>query len=362
MIEGSFFDTRRSRMRRARAEILAPGRVRVLLDEVDADLEVDGQARAWERPLSEVEISERLGDIPRRLILIGVGVFETHDNDAVDRALAELGRRPGLVHWLEQRWPIAIASLVAVVIGSLLFVRFGLPATAAFVARILPTSVDQMLGAQTLDALDRLFFEASALPDERQVELQRQFASMTRDLDEGHDYQLRLRAAPSLGPNALALPSGIVVMTDELVLLAEHDEELVAVLAHELGHVRGRHALRQILQSTGVSALALVLLGDVTSASTLLSAAPALIEAKHSRDFEREADGFAKSWLEERGIAPERFDAILCRMGGRMGGRMNSERNDRMQDEAGDDAGSTFGRYLSTHPPTDERVRCDVAR
>jgi len=343
-------------MRRARAEILAPGRVRVVLDEpdcfvdgdvdvdvdVDVDGRVDGPVRQWERPLAEVEISQRLADIPRRLTLDGIGVFETVDNDSIDRALAALGRRPGAVHWLEQRWPVAIAALVAVVIGSLLFVRLGLPATATFAANHIPTSVDRMLGAQTLDALDRLFFEASELPNERQDELQRQFGSMIRDLDEGHDYQLRLRAAPALGPNALALPSGIVVMTDELVLLAEHDEELVAVLAHELGHVRGRHALRQILQSAGVSALALVLLGDVTSASTLLSAAPALIEAKHSRDFEREADGFAKSWLDDHGIPPERFDAILC----------------RMLAEAGNDADSAFGRYLSTHPPTDERVRC----
>jgi Zn-dependent protease with chaperone function len=294
-------------------------------------------------PLSGVEISERVGRIPRRLTLPDIGVFETTDNESVDRALAALGRSPGLVHWLEARWSVAIASLVVVAVGSLLFVRFGVPAIANLAARTLPVSVDRVLGAQTLELLDRILLEPSALSASRQLELQQRFEAMTPDRDEGRNDRLELRAAPTLGPNALALPSGIIVMTDELVLLAEHDEELVAVLAHELGHVRGRHALRQLLQSSGVSAVAFALLGDISSASALLSAAPVLIEAKHSRDFEREADAFAKEWLAGNAIPAHRFDAILC----------------RMQSESGGDADSPIARYLSTHPTTDERVRCE---
>ncbi len=364
-IAGSFFDTRRSLRRAARAEIVAPGIVRIRIDagEAPARLENDaspaidadsakGEASRWEHPLAEVEISDRIGDIPRRLTLSGIGVFETSDNDGIDRALAAIGRPIGAVHWMEQRWPVALASLVAIAVGSLLFVRFGLPVAAELAARHLPARIDQMLGRQTLSALDELFFEPSALSEERQQALAAHFDSMTRDLEDGleegaekdHDYRLLHRAAPRLGPNALALPSGIVVMTDELVELASDDEELVAVLAHEIGHVRGRHALRQMLQSAGISALAFVLLGDVTTASSLLSAAPVLIEAKHSRDFEREADAFAKAWLARHGIDPIRFDDILC----------------AMQADAGGSGAGGVARYFSTHPPTDERVRCKV--
>jgi Zn-dependent protease with chaperone function len=338
-IPGSFFDTRRSRVQPARAEIRAPGVVRVLIDDLDAD----GRACQWELPLAEVEISERVGSIPRRLTLSGIGVFETADNESIDRALAALGRSPGLVHWLEERWPVAIASLIAVAAGSLLFVRFGVPAIADLAARTLPVSVDRVLGTQTLELLDRILLDPSELPTRRQLELQQRFESMLPGPDQGRDDRLEFRAAPKLGPNALALPSGIVVMTDELVLLAEHDEELVAVLAHELGHVRGRHALRQLLQSAGVSAVAFALLGDVSSASALLSAVPVLIEAKHSRDFEREADAFAKRWLDDNAIPAHRFDDILC----------------RMQSESGGDEDSPFARYLSTHPAADERMRCE---
>jgi Zn-dependent protease with chaperone function len=71
----------------------------------------------------------------------------------------------------------------------------------------------------------------------------------------------------------------------------------------------------------------------------------ALLQAKHSRDFEREADAFAKRWMATQGIAAHRFDDILCRMEAEMGG-------------SSDDA---LSKYLSTHPATDERARCALA-
>lgn len=338
MITGQCFDARRSRARRAQLEIVPPGIVKLRLD-APGD---DGSPQQWESPLSEVEISERLGNVARRVTFPDGTVFETNANDDVDRALQAVGRSAGLVHWLEARWPIAVASLAAVAIGTALFIRFGVPAMADFAARTLPTSVDQALGAQSLQILDKAFLNPSELPAARQLELQAKFRAMSTEIDRDHAYRLELRASPALGPNALALPSGIVVMTDELVLLAKHDDELVAVLAHEIGHVRGRHALRQLLQTAGVSAITFAILGDVSSISALVSAAPALIEAKHSRDFEREADDFAKQWLARNNIPAHRFDDILCRMEEELG--------------TGDEAG--VGKYLSSHPSTDERARC----
>ena len=165
---------------------------------------------------------------------------------------------------------------------------------------------------------------------------------MTAPLDDGHEYQLEFRRSEDIGANAFALPSGIVVMTDELVELAKSDEEIVAVLAHEIGHVRGRHALRQLLQAAGISALAVALLGDVSSISGILSAAPALLHAKHSRDFEREADVFAKQWLREHDIDG---DAL----------RRDPVPHDRFARRT---RRSGAIDYFSSHPPTDERVRC----
>jgi len=118
-----------------------------------------------------------------------------------------------------------------------------------------------------------------------------------------------------IGANAFALPSGIVVITDELVALSANDDELVAIFAHEIDHVKERHALRSILQGTGVFLLATLLTGDVTSIANFASFLPALlIEKGYSRDFERDADQEAGSLLLSLGKGTQPFQDILSKI------------------------------------------------
>jgi Zn-dependent protease with chaperone function len=313
-------------------------------------LGADGIARLYglnprvEAPLADLDISERVGNIARRVRFPGGGVFESTENDAIDEALRamQIKVRAGWVHGLESRWRMVLGCLVSVLLISIGFLQWGVPALANLAANMMPVNVDRSIGIGTLDTLDHTFFHASALPEQRRAELTRRFDVMTAPLADGHDYRLEFRESKAIGANAFALPSGIVVMTDELVDMAKSDDEIVAVLAHEIGHVRGRHALRQMLQTAGVSALAVALIGDLNSVASIASVAPALMTAKHSRDFEREADAFGKRWLREQHIAESNFDAILCRMTAERGRGATSEATD----------------FFASHPPTDERVRC----
>ena len=333
MVAGRYFDGRSAAGVEASLEFGADGTVHV-----------HGAAVLIAVPLAEVKISERIGNITRRITFPDGGVFETHDNDAIDAARDALGLQRGssLVHWLESRWHIAVGSLVAVVLVSIAFVQWGVPAVANWAAKVMPADVDNAIGSGTLDVLDRVAFRPSELSNKRQQELRGRFIAMTKPLHDGHDYQLEFRHGGLIGANAFALPSGIIVMTDELVEMSKKDDELISVLAHEIGHVRGRHALRQMLQAAGISSLAFALLGDVSSISGVLSAAPALLHAKHSRDFEREADTFAKQWLRENGIAESNFDAILCRISGSHGDVKDKDDFD----------------FFASHPSTTERARC----
>src|SRR5262249_35098920 len=136
-------------------------------------------------------------------------------------------------------------------------------------------------------------------------------SSASRDFD----YELQFRDAPALGPNALALPSGTILVTDQLVKLAQRDEELMAVFAHEITHVEQRHAVRAALQDSGVGFLVGMLLGDVSSAATLGVSLPAVLaQAGYSRDFEREADRGAVAICRQQGWGTAPLRAMFERL------------------------------------------------
>ena len=328
MIEGRFFDARTSAPHPAQIDVGADGMLRLV-----------STAGLRQVPLASVRVSDRIADIPRRFEFEDGASFETAHNDAVDSALDAAGRggfARRLVHW-ERLWTVALASLCAVALISFIFVKFGVPALAKAGARVMPASVDAKIGSEGLELLDKTVLKPSALPASRQDEIRRRFRHMAESVSDGHEYRLEFRRGGKIGANALALPAGIIVITDELVKLAKQDEEIDAVLAHEVGHVRGRHALRILLQNAGVAALAVAVLGDVGSASSLAAAVPVmLVQAKHSRDFEREADDYAREWLRAEGEPETAFDAMLCRLA-------------REDDELS---------YLSSHPPVADRASC----
>src|SRR4029077_985450 len=114
----------------------------------------------------------------------------------------------------------------------------------------------------------------TAIDSGKQGELRRNFTALTAGLGDGYAYRLEFRACKGMGPNAFALPGGAIVLTDDLVELAENDAQISAVLAHEIGHVRNRHGLRLALQATGLSALIAALAGDAVSITSLAATLP----------------------------------------------------------------------------------------
>jgi len=306
-----------------------------------------GIDRGW--PLAEVRASERIGGSRRYLYFPDGSQCETGDNDGVDRmfeaqepAASYLPSR--LLHRWESGRGYALAAVVITAAAAWAVIVWGIPALAKQVAFRLPAATETLIGRDALAALDRFVLAPSRLPPERQEALRKLHSGMTAgtgsDMSGAGSYRLELRAGGRAGANALALPSGIIVVTDELVALSKDDRELEAVLAHEIGHLRQRHILRHLLQDSATALLIAVTVGDLTSLTSLVAgAAPTLLlQAKFSRDFEREADDFALDYLARRGIPLEAFTAILQRM----------EENRPEGKDAPD--------YLSTHPATRERI------
>lgn len=314
--------------------------------ELDArkELRVRGGGRELAWPLAEVRASERIGSSRRHLYFPDGSQCETADNDAVDAIFAAQAPAASrlLARW-ESGLRYAVAALLVTLLAAAAVVFWGVPALARQVAFALPAQTEQLLGRDALAALDRAVFKPSALPAERQEALRGLYARMAAETGGGDGGRLELRRGGRAGANALALPAGLIVVTDELVALAKDDREIEAVLAHEFGHQRGRHILRHVLQDSIAALLIAVTVGDLSSLTSLAAAAPTLLlQAKFSRDFEREADEYALAYLARRGIPPEVFAAMLERL------------------EKSKPGGHDAPDFLSTHP--DIRVRIERAR
>jgi len=150
--------------------------------------------------------------------------------------------------------------------------------------------------------------------------------------------------------NAFALPSGDILVTDRLVELAKKPEELDAILLHEIGHVVHRHGMRQIIQSSALTIILMLVIGDVGAVEEWTLALPGfLLESNYSQGFETEADEYAF----KRMIAMDRDPAYF----GHMLGRITGEGREAAEDKAVQDPGSEgWLRYLSSHPGSPARV------
>ncbi|MFL6591298.1 MAG: M48 family metallopeptidase [Luteimonas sp.] len=332
MIElpGLWFDGRASRAR--------PVRVRLLPGLLSVDGLDDATPCDW--PIQSVAISPRLGRTPRVLRLPNGARIEVADSPSFTHWLGRpVGGMEQAADWLERRRAAVLVAAVSTVVATLAFLHSGVPWLAGKAATHVPAVVERQAARQVVALLRRTGMRTSTLGAARQVALQRQFRRLVGGEPRAQEMRLVLVHAPSIGPNAFALPDGRIYLTDELVAITESDAELMAVLAHEAGHHVHRHAMRQALESSSVFLLAGVLLGDVSGSSLAVSLPAVLLSNGFSRGHEREADDYAFSLLEKRGVSPRAFATVMRRL--------------MKRDPAA--GGGPIG-YLSTHPPTPERI------
>jgi Zn-dependent protease with chaperone function len=250
---------------------------------------------------------------------------------------------------------MVLVSVAVLLASGTAAVWFGLPALAKSIAFSLPEPVVDGLGRHVLEYLDKGFFSPSTLSEERRTELREKFGDFLRKTGDVKERRILFRAGGALGANAFALPSGDIVLTDRLVLLAEDDEELVAVVAHECGHVDGRHILQSVIQTSALATLVSFMTGDASAVTAIGGALPLfLVRSKFSRGFERDADLYAVRRLSAGGISPTRLAEMLERLSKSRKRGDKEKCGDKEKDE---DADSELVEYLSTHPPTAERKR-----
>jgi Zn-dependent protease with chaperone function len=180
-------------------------------------------------------------------------------------------------------------------------------------------------------------------PDLADYLQQRLLAVHPERLPEGHPGALSIRLVQSPDPNAAALSDGTIILNTGLVSFARTEDELAAIIAHEVGHVvldhnmesisaaRDRVALTAmfgVLAGAVVGAIAansndpttryyapdMAMLGFLTAAA-LSQATLDLLGAKYSRDQEKAADRVAQGWLRAAGRDTLAYARVLARLG-----------------------------------------------
>ena len=120
---------------------------------------------------------------------------------------------------------------------------------------------------------------------------------------EGIDWEFELFEEPT--PNAFALPGGKIGVNSGMLDVAESDDQLAAVLAHEVGHVVARHPSEQMSQSVAIqTALGTAGLSE-GAVGALVQMATGVGQLSFSRSAESEADRIGLEYMARAGYNPE---------------------------------------------------------
>lgn len=313
--------------------------------------------------VTSLDVPSRLAHTQRRIGFADGSAFITQDNDAVDALLAHSHTQlTSSIHSLEGSYRAVALGLLILIAGVYLGVTQGIPWAAERVATQIPQDVQNRLGRDALVLLDRIILEPSELEAAEKQRLRR--LAMPALVAAGFaDTDLQFRK--SIGPNALTLPDGTIVITDELVDLA-NDDQLLAVVYHELGHLEGRHILRRTLQNSFLVLGVFFLTGDVNSVELLLAIPTVVMNSAYSRDFEREADRYALEKLIANEIPIDSFAQIMTAFEEVAQRQRVTEIDDEFLRESSevaaktsadeDDLEDTLLSYFMTHPQTSERI------
>jgi len=239
---------------------------------LDGDMLVLGGADGFERrdPIDSVDVTDPLGSTKRWLRFHDAAACEVEDGPELHALFGPRVRGSAVSRW-ERGWrPAGIAMLLVLVVGVVTYL-FVLPVMARSAADRLPASALDTLSDEMRPVLDRTVFDPTKLSQDRTTAIMASVYRLDFDMALKERIRLEFRHADSLGANAMALPSGAIFVTDQLVALTPDDEVIAAVIAHEIGHVSHRHGLRQIIQSTAVGVFVTWFIGDL---SALGAAAP----------------------------------------------------------------------------------------
>ncbi|MFN4236159.1 MAG: M48 family metalloprotease [Vogesella sp.] len=250
---------------------------------------------------------------------------------------------------------VALATVCSLLWPAAPVASHDLPNLGTVAESALPQAEENRIGR---DILRSLRDEGDVIDDAEVVSYLNDLGTTLAATAQAPQLQFNFFAVNDRSINAFALPGGVIGVHSGLLLSAQSEAEVAAVLAHEIAHVTQRH-LARMQENQGRSQLwllAAVLAGALAGARSSNSDATfAAINAgvglsasqqlAYSRDFEREADRLGMQYLAAAGFDPRAMPAFF----------------QRLQQEQRHNDNNSFG-FLRTHPLTGERISESQAR
>jgi len=148
--------------------------------------------------------------------------------------------------------------------------------------------------------------------------------------------------------NAFSLPGGYVFVNEGLIKKTHSDDELAAVLAHEIAHVAARHSVKRFESGIGAQILeiATIAAGRKTSLTQGVGMASLATQLAYSREDELAADRLGVRYMEKAGFDPKAMLTFL---------EMMEEQEQYKRDYIPE--GITRPRNASTHPFWSDRIK-----
>lgn len=144
--------------------------------------------------------------------------------------------------------------------------------------------------------------------------------------------------------NAFALPGGFFYVNSGLILKADTEAELAAVMAHELAHIAARHGTRQATRAEliNLASIPLIFMGGWTGYGVRQGASVLIPISflKFSRAFEEEADLLGLQYMYKAGYDPTAFVDFFEKL-------LAAEKRKP----------GTMAKIFSSHPPTGSRIK-----
>jgi predicted Zn-dependent protease len=244
-----------------------------------------------------------------------------------------LGRRE-LTRALRLTLYFAAGCVLVMWLGSL---AMGVMAHA--IAARIPIEWEQKIGAHEMEKLRK---SGKLLDDSNAVaQLTALAAPLIQVLPAGRR-DLTFYVADNPLPNAFALPGGHVVVNAGLLKMFDRPEELLGVLAHELGHQMKRHAIRQNIAAAGpLVVFGLFLHSDSGAGRIMTLSSGLMVYQGFSQDYETEADDTGWSYMVAANIDPRGMIEALrkCEASGGKPG-----------------LGAFTPRAFQSHPATGKRI------